>query len=160
MGNQDIHRLHPIYRAATDFCRLAELPFSFKVDSGNYETGIVFNIETKSYRKPEPHETWDNVKYPETMVCGDVTSYDHKIIIEIEEETGPRRTGAKLALKGHGHEGDPDTKKDSRRNEYYKMAGFRVLRIWESHCKHAVTWKLNLFEFLINCSRESPILTK
>ena len=150
MGQQDIHNIHPIYRACIDFCKLSELPFTFKVDSGNYETGIVFNIETGSYRRRNSFETWQDITYPEVMVCPDVLDFDHKIIIEFEEETGNRRSGDYLAKKGHGHEGDLDNKRDTKRGEFYK--DFTVFRLWESTYKNK-NWKLELFEFLIRCSK-------
>jgi len=150
MGIQDIERIHPIYRTCVDFSRLAEIPFTFKVDSGNYETAIQF--KDKYHAHPPWSEDW---KTNPEIFCPDILDYDHKIIIEFEEETGPRRTGAYLAKKGHGQEGDMDMKKDTRRNELYKMAGFRILRIWESHYNHSIIWKLKLFQFLIDCSKET-----
>ena len=153
MGIQDYHRLNPIYLAATAFCKLSELPFHFKVDSGNEETAIEFitsmNEERITAYHPPINRDWKKRgKVP------DILDWDHKIIIEYEEETGPRRNGAYLARKGHGHEGDPDTRKDENRNNLYSQAGFRVLRIWESHYTHSAIWKRNLFQFLIDCSKE------
>lgn len=155
MGVQDLEKLYPIYRACTEFCKLTELPFTFKVDSGNYETAIEF--QDGFHIHPPKSKNWDNT----TILCPDILilSCDNIIgVIEFEEETGNRRTGAYLAKKGHGHEGDLDTKRDSRRNELYKITGFRVLRIWESHYNHNTIWKLKLFQFLIDCSKEiSPV---
>jgi len=158
MGTNDLDRIHPIYRASVDFCKLADIPFHFKVDSGNYETGIVFNDLGYS-RRVKDREDWNEIKsYSNNpqLLCPDILDYQNKIIVEFEEETGNRKTGAYLAKKGHGHEGDYDTKRDTRRNEYYTNAGYRVLRIWESHYKHSTVWKLKLFEFLINCTKEAP----
>ena len=159
MGKQDIYNIHPIYRACIDFTKLSELPFTFKVDSGNYETGIVFNIETKSYRRHNSFETWQDITYPEVMTCPDVLDFDHKIIVEFEEETGPRKPGAKYAKKGHGHEGDYNTTRDNLRNDAYLAAGFVVFRLWESTFKNK-NWKLQLFEFLISCSKRPIRITQ
>ena len=148
MGAQDLNRIHPIYRACIDFTKLAELPFTFKVDSGNYETAIQFKGEYHTH--PPWSEDWET--NPE-IICPDILDYDNKIIIEFEEETGPRRTGAYLARKGHGHEGDLDNKRDTKRTEFYN--DFRVLRIWESQYNHSTIWKLKLFQFLIDCSKET-----
>lgn len=153
MGEQDYERLYPIYRFATDFCKLANIPFSFKVDSGKYETAIIFNELTKKHRRPKSNENWDNVKYPEIMIVPDITSYENMIAIEHEEETGKRRPGARMARKGHGHEGDMPTKRDERRNDLYKKNKFHVLRLWESN----VMWRITLAEFLISCYRQKII---
>ena len=129
MGNKDYPNLSKIYRFATDYCKLADLQFHFDVDSGHYETGIVFNLETGSCRRRIEQESWDDVRYPEIMIVPDVCDFTNKIVLEYEEETGNRKSGDKMAKKGHGHEGDEDGKKDSRRNECYERAGFTVLRI-------------------------------
>ena len=155
MGEKDYESLSKIYRFATDFCNLADLPFHFKVDSGRRETIIVFNLETGASRQPDPRENYDTLRYPEKDLVPDIADYSHKIIIEYEEETGNKRSGAKLARKGHGHEGDNDGKRDSRRNECYERADFKLLRIWESNFKKSNTWKIVVTEFLIDCWRKS-----
>ena len=134
-----------MYRACVDFSKLADLPYSFKEDSGNYETAIQFKEEHFSH--PPWSEDWDT--NPE-ILCPDILEWKNKIIIEFEEETGNRKSGARYARKGHGHEGDLSTKRDTRRNEYYKLAEFRVFQLWESTYKNE-NWKVKLFEFLINC---------
>jgi len=155
MGIKDYPSLNKIYRFATEYSKLAELPFHFRVDSGNYETAIVFNLETGNCRWKDEKETWDDIKYPEIMIVPDVCDFNHRIILEYEEETGKRRPGAKTAKKGHGHEGDMDKQKDSRRNECYERAGFTLLRIWESNFKKSSIWKIPVTEFLIQCRRKS-----
>jgi hypothetical protein len=155
MGLQDYNdRLYPVYRHATDISKMHYLPFSFKVDSGNYETSIVFNLETGSCRKGNENETPDDVRYPEKMIVPDVCDYEHKIIVEFDEETGNRRTGAKYAKKAHGHEGDLPGKKDSRRNECYNRAEFHFHQVWESKFKKKL-WTIPLTEFLFYCYRKS-----
>lgn len=155
MGQSDYHNLNPIYRFATEFSRLESLPFHFHIDSGHYETAIVFNTETNQYRRRNEQETWDDICYPEVMLVPDICDYDHKVIIEFEEETGNKKSGAKYAKKGHGHEGDMAGIRDERRNECYKQSGFKLLRIWESQFKKSTIWKISLSEFLINCYRKT-----
>jgi len=149
LGEADIERLYPVYRACTDFCKLAELPFSFQEDTGDYETAIEFKGEYHSH--PPWSEDWKTNPH---IICPDILDYDNKIIIEFEEETGSKRPGARLARKGHAHEGDLDTKRDSKRNEFYKQSGFSVFRLWESTYL-TENWKAKLFEFLINCWKKS-----
>ena len=154
LGNQDYSRLYPIYRHATDISKIHDLKFHFDIDSGNHETSIVFNLETKSCRKRNEYEEWDDIRYPELMITPDVCDFEGRIIFEFEEETGNRKSGAHHARKGHGHEGDPDKKRDTRRNECYKNAGFTLHRIWESQFKKSI-WQIPVTEFLINCYRKN-----
>jgi len=152
LGYADIERLYPIYRACTDFCKLADLPFSFKEDLGDYETIIA--IDGNNWYIPEKTQNWDNTIGQ--VFCPDIIDYSNHIIIEFEEETGPRKSGAHYARKAHGHEGDTDTVRDTKRNEAYKAAGFTVFRLWESVFK-TQNWKLQLFEFLIKCAKLEKI---
>ena len=148
MGNQDLERLYPVYRACTDFSKLAELPFHFREDTGDYETAIEFKQGLSIH--PPNAKNWDT---DPDIICPDILDFEHKIIIEFEEETGNRKSGAHYAKKGHGHSGDLDTKRDSRRNTFYEQYGFRVFRLWESDYKKQ-NWKVMLFEFLINCTKK------
>lgn len=152
MGYQDLERLYPIYRAITDFCKLADLPYSFKEDLGDYETIIA--IDGTNWYRPNPTENWNTVIGD--VFCPDIIDYFHHIIIEFEEESGPKKPGAHLARKGHGHEGDIDTVRDTKRNELYQNAGFRVFRLWESNFK-TTNWKIQLFAFLINCAKKTGV---
>lgn len=155
MGLQDFNeRLYPVYRHVTDISKMHDLPFSFTADSGSFETAIIFNEMDNSSRKPLPGENWESIKHPEVIIVPDVCCYDAKIVLEFEEETGNRRTGAHLAKKGHGHEGDLSTKRDSRRNHFYECAGFKLYRIWESAFKKNM-WKIPLTEFLFDVYRKN-----
>jgi hypothetical protein len=156
LGNADIHNLNKIYIFANDFCQLASIPFRFKEDSGNYETAIIIN-ELGYFRRTKPSDDWEKIKtYPHNprMFVPDLIDFENKIMIEFEEETGNKRPGAKLARKGHGHAGDLDGKRDSRRNEMYALSGFKLLRIWESELTISTVWKLIVIEFLLKCFRE------
>lgn len=150
MGIVDIERLYPIYRTCTDFCKVANLPFTFKEDLEDYETIIA--IDGSNWYRPETTENWETVVG--NVFCPDIIDFDNKIIIEFEEETGPRKPGAKYAKKGHGHSGDTDTVRDQKRNQSYNNAGFTVFRLWESAFKNE-NWKLQLCEFLTSCYKKS-----
>lgn len=140
MGEIDIEPLMKIYRECVAICKEHQLPFIFQVDHGTYETAIEF-IGSKSYHPPVS-ENWN--QNPE-IFCPDLLDYYNKIIIEYEEEVGGRRPGAKLARKGHHREGDLDTKRDFKRNLYYKDGAFRVLRIYESD----KLWQKKITDFLM-----------
>jgi fructose/tagatose bisphosphate aldolase len=144
MGEIDIDHLMKIYRQCVRLCKKYQLPFTFHVDHGTYETAIEF-IGSKSYHPPIS-ENWN--QNPD-IFCPDLLDYEHKIIIEYEEEVGERQTGSKLARKGHHREGDMDTKRDIRRNLYYEDGKFRVLRIYESD----ILWQKKLANFLIELTK-------
>lgn len=154
MGERDIVALNKIYRFSNDFCKLSGIPFHFEEDSGQYQTAIVFDEEEISYRKPESHEHWNNVLYPETMICCDVLDYDNKIILEYEEEGQKNRSGASLPSKGHGRDGDIPNKRDTKRNQFYNDNEFFFLRIWEAQFKVETIWKIKVIEFLLFCYKE------
>lgn len=155
MGVKDLERIHPVYRACVDFCKLASIPFTFKEDLGDYETAIQFKeIAYQEFVDTHPPYSEDGETNPE-INCPDILDYTNKIIIEIEEETGPKRSGAKYARKGHGHQGDPDTVRDTKRNAHYK--NFRVFRLWESVLKKE-NWHIQLFEFLIDCHKLNNLI--
>ena len=139
MGEIDIEHLMKIYRECVSLCKEYDLSYSFRVDHGTYETAIEF-IGSKSYHPPIS-ENWN--QNPD-IFCPDLLDYYNKIIIEYEEEVGGRRLGAKLARKGHHREGDMDTKRDFRRNLYYKDGKFRVLRIYDSD----KLWQKKIADFL------------
>ena len=140
MGHKDTVALHKIYEILKLYCKKYKVPYSFKVDTGSYETAIEF-IEEKPYHPPISHD-WSTKPI---IFCPDLLDWYNKIIIEYEEEVGNRRSGDYLAKKGHHREGDMDTTRDSRRNKYYKSGGFRILRIWNSE----QNWEKKLEDFLL-----------
>ena len=141
MGQVDLDALFRIYKEINTIVKKHKLLFSFKIDHGTYETAIEF-IDAKPYHPPLSND-WSTKP---AIFCPDLLDWYNKIIIEYEEEIGNRRHGDYLAKKGHHREGDMDTKRDSRRNRYYKQGGFRVLRIWESD----ENWKKKLEDFLLD----------
>ncbi len=72
----------------------------------------------------------------------------HKLIIEYDEEGQKHLSGARLARKGHGPEGDAPNKRDTDRDSLYRIGGFRVLRFYEADLKEQ-NWK-KLEKFLVN----------
>lgn len=139
MGHVDLEKLFDIYYESLLIAKKYNLPYRFTVDEGTYETAIEF-IEDKSFHPPISF-TW---KTKPVIFCPDLLDYYHKIIIEYEEEVGEPKRGAKLAAKGHNREGDLDNKRDEKRNDYYKQAGFSILRIWKSD----ESWRSKLKAFL------------
>jgi len=104
IGVQDLERLFPITYFCRDFCKEHNLPYTFKADLGSYETGIEFMpIDGVMIRciHPPRSKNWNESKTAGNEIkCPDLLDYSHKLIIEMEEETGPRKPGAKYAKKG------------------------------------------------------------
>jgi hypothetical protein len=141
MGEADIENLHKIYRICVDYAKLIDKGHNFRVDNGSFETALEFT-EHKVYHPPIS-KNWDN--HP-VIICPDIIDFNKKLIIEYEEESGNRRTGAYLAKKGHGHEGDYSTKRDVRRDGLYDKHGFKLLKIWQSDDINKI--KEKIFSFL------------
>ena len=133
-----------------------DLPFRFIEDSGDQETAIAIN----QYGIVKKITNISKQEFEQYYLDGflvfvpDVLDFINKIIIEFEEETGPKKPGAKLARKGHGHEGDLDTKRDYRRNKYYQYGEFFVIRVWESNFKIPALWKAKLAMELLEHHRK------
>lgn len=144
MGQIDLEKLFDIYYETLSIAKKYNLPYRFKVDEGTYETAIEFTDDGKLHHPPHSQ----NWKCNPIIFCPDLLDYYHKIIIEFEEETGAPRAGAKLAKKGHHREGDIDTKRDKKRNEYYRHGKFTVFQIWESD----KSWRKKLKIFLLSMS--------
>ncbi len=127
MGEVDNDRLIELQNYANSFPG-----FHFKADLGDFETAIEF-IESPDGKIQTLHPPIAKNWYDAYKILNpDLLDYNNKKIIEYEEETGNRRSGARLAKKGHGHPGDLANIRDSRRNSYYEKAGFKFLQIWES----------------------------
>ena len=146
MGLADIDSLFRVYNHVQEIIKKHELSYSFKIDSGTYETAIEF-IEEKPYHPPISNG-WSTKPI---IFCPDLLDWYNKIIIEYEEEVGDRRSGAYLAKKGHHREGDMDNKRDTRRGIFYKHRGFHILRIWESD----KAWMEKLENFLVGLKKKN-----
>lgn len=126
MGETDLMQLYKIKKWVKDFDAFA---FNFIVDTNTLEsrTGILINeygtvikssgiseSDAKQYRK-------DGFK----PFVPDLIDFKNKLIIEWQEEPKPNK-GAKIIKKGH------DEFSDSDKDLYYKLAGFKQLKLWES----------------------------
>ncbi len=146
MGIKDADALHTIYEQCKKFCLEFDLPYHFTVDNGDYETAIQFHFDESWYiLHPPVAKNWDSNP---TIICPDLLDFEHKKIIEYEEEGGKHRSGARLAQKGHAREGDLDTTRDVRRTKYYTCGNFDVLRFYETDLKKQNWTKLR--QFLLN----------
>ena len=123
MGIVDYENLYKIYRISIDYCKQEKLPFHFKVDSGTFETAIEF-WAMGCYHPPKSKNWKELKKTGNEIKCPDLLDYKHKMIIEYEEES-------KSDKKGHTSE----SKHDSHRDMLYRIAGFRLLKIWEFELK-------------------------
>jgi len=116
--------------------------YQFKTDDGTYETAIEF--WAMGYHHPPKSQSWEEVKEKGNQIkCPDLLDYYNKLIIEYEEESKPGKKGGKLGKKGHTEE----SAKDTNRDQLYRIAGFKVLKIWESEY-NSNSYKKKLYEFL------------
>lgn len=143
MGVSDIMRIYPIYKIVTSQCKEFGWPYQFKEDLGTYETAFIIN-DTGHTKIPIDFRDWEQLQEEGwTLQEPDICDYSYKIIIEYEEENGPRKAGAHLAKKGHGHPGDLSNPRDTKRDKNY--SGFKVCKIWESESNDVVEVKLHYF---------------
>lgn len=147
----DIVQKLKIYTCASGICDFLGFEYFFDIDRRNRETALIFNRETGDVRIPKPFEKAEDIAWPEKYKVPDVASRKNLIVFEYEEETGPRRTGAHMAKKGHGHPEDEYTRKDAEKYDCYKRGNVRYLRVWESEMKDPVLWRAKIAEFLIKC---------
>jgi len=145
LGVRDLMQIYPIVQECRKLSKRQFWDYNFKWDQGCFETLIAINEEKKTVRKPDTDETWESITYPEQPFCPDILEWNFKIAIEFEETEGKPRTGAKLAKKGHNADGLD--KRTSRRDEYYKLAGFNVLKIFDYESEQE--WKPRLRQFLL-----------
>lgn len=139
MGIKDLVPLHAIYDEIKSLEKEFKWGFDFKVDNGSFETAIEFRDAWKNHQEeyiqcwhPPMSRSWDEAKESGTVIrCPDLLDWHHKLIIEYEEAPGPRRSGAKLAKKGHGLEGDLTNDRDKWRDTYYRLTGFTILKIYQ-----------------------------
>lgn len=145
MGVKDADALHAIYEKVKAFCKENDLPYSFKVDDGSFETAIEF--WALGYYHPPRSENWEASRADGNEIkCPDLLDITHKLIIEYEEEGQKHLSGARLARKGHGPEGDMPNKRDMDRDRLYRIGGFKLLRFYETDLKEE-NWQ-KLYDFL------------
>jgi len=127
VGIVDYDNLYIIYRDCVDYCKKEKIKHHFKVDSGSWETAIEFTAT--GWHHPPKSKNWKEVKQKGNEIkCPDLVDFDNKIIFEYEETPKPGKHMGKLGKKGHTSE----SKKDTNRDTLYRIAGFKVLKIWES----------------------------
>jgi len=138
MGESDIAEL----MAINEVIKALKTKFTFKVDHGTYETAIEF--WSIGYYHPPKSKSWEELKGKgNEIICPDLLDYPNKLIIEYEEEPLPGKSTGKLGKKGHTEESD----KDSHRDQLYRIAGFSLLKIWESEYNNN-SYKEKLKKFL------------
>ena len=112
--------------------------YNFKVDNGLKETAFLILDNGSSVLGPLS-AAQINLGTP---FVPDLLDFNHKKIIEYEEEAKPNH-GPKIVKRGHFEESNRDT----RRDHYYHLAGFSLLKIWENEFKNN-TWKDKIDAFL------------
>jgi len=149
MGEVDYDNLHMIYKKCLEYCKKYCLPFNFKIDAGRYETAIEFielqNNQIKFYHPPISQNWEESKKRNSVIKCPDLLDFNHKLIIELDEEGCKKRPGARLATKGHGREGDMSTNRDEDRGYYYRIGEFKLLRFYEADLKKGNWEKIQNF---------------
>ena len=143
MGQVDI----TILMGINEEIKKLNTPYHFKVDHGSFETAIEFTAI--GYNHPPKSNNWEESRENGNEIkCPDLLDYTNKIIIEYEEEGQKSRPGASIPTKGHGPQGDITNTRDTHRDYLYRIAGFKLLKIWESEYKdNSYVGKLK--EFLI-----------
>jgi len=142
MGEIDYGNLYEIYRKCVDYCKAEKIPITLKVDSGTYETAIEF--WAIGYHHPPKSKSWKEVKKQGNEIkCPDILDFENKFIIELEEEPTPGKIGGKMGKKGHTSESDTDEHRDM----LYRIAGFRLCKIWESEFT-SNKYNQRLYQFL------------
>lgn len=147
MGEIDIDILTKINKKIVAFVKENDLPFKFETDKGQYQTAIEF--WAMGYHHPPKSANWNYAKSQGNQIkCPDLLDYEHKLIIEYEEEPKPGKRGGKLGKKGHSDESD----KDEHRDQLYRIAGFKLLKFWETDLKEE-NWD-KIYNFLKLSNKE------
>ena len=108
--------------------------FTFKIDLGTWETGLEF--WEMGYYHPPKSNSWEEVAENENEIkCPDLLDFEHRIILEYEEEPTAGKSSGKLGKKGHTEESEKDTNRD----RLYRIGGFRVFKVWQSEYKKLKT---------------------
>lgn len=140
MGEKDIGILTEINKKIESFTKEHNLPFKFETDKGQYQTAIEYSAI--GYDHPPKSKSWKELKQKQNeIICPDLLDFEHKLVIEYEEEPKPGKRG-KLGKKGHSEESN----KDEHRDQLYRIAGFKLLKIWETDLKNN-NWE-KLYDFL------------
>lgn len=128
------------------YIKSLQTKYRFKTDDGSFETAIEF--WKIGYWHPPRSKDWKEIKEKgNELLCPDLLDYENKLVIEYEEEPKPGKRGGKLGKKGHVEESN----RDEHRDQLYRIAGFKLLKIWETEYK-SKEWKQKLQKFLFNCT--------
>lgn len=140
MGHNDLMQLYPIVQECKRLESIYNWGFKFEWDQGDFETRIDIS-EDGVWSKGSNILPVSGFE----MFCPDIVEFSDQFIIEFEEEAKPN-TGYHRAKKHKGHFQELLTVRDEIRDKYYKLAGFEVLKIWESDGE----WKVKLKKFLVD----------
>lgn len=123
MGIKDLDRLNKLAQYANSF-----EPYHFDMDTDTKYSRNLILISQYGITIRQPISEY-TAKVSKSIgfkpFVPDLLDYNHKLIIEYNEEPLPQR-GAKIIKKGHDEFSDHD------KDLYYKLAGFKQLKIWES----------------------------
>ena len=123
MGIQDLDRLNQLANYANSFPS-----FHFTMDTDTkHSNNLLLISEYGSFIRPPISITLAEELRTKGFkpFVPDLLDIKNKLIIEYNEESKPYR-GAKIIKKGHDEFSDDD------KDLYYKLAGFKQLKIWES----------------------------
>lgn len=124
------------------FIKSLNTKYTFKTDDGSFETAIEFTAI--GYFHPPKSKTWEELDGNE-IKCPDLLDWHNRRIIEYEEEPKAGKRGDKLGKKGHTEESE----KDYHRDQLYRIAGFKILKIWETDYYNG-DYQSKLKQFLLN----------
>ena len=145
MGEVDLVILSDINKVVKKLEKENNWNFSFKTDDGTFETAIEFTAI--GYHHPPKSKNWNESKKEGNEIkCPDLLDFHNRIILEYEEEPKPGKRMGKLGKKGHTEESE----KDSHRDMLYRIAGFRLFKIWETEYKEN-SYEKKLWKFLCDC---------
>lgn len=146
MGITDYDNLKLIKQWSKEYNLINSTKFDFIIDTDTKEgkTRIMINevgdCEKRPFLTEKEAHTYRQNGYK--MCVPDLMDYERKLIIEYQEEpkgrVGILRRRGKIRKKGH------DELSDTMKDEFYALAGFTQLKIWES----STTKKQDLFDFL------------
>jgi hypothetical protein len=123
MGIQDLDRLDQIGTYANSFTKYH---FTIDTDTKNSDNGITINEYGICYKDPLTEVAARQLKkLGFKRFVPDLLDWKNKRIIEYQEEPKPCK-GPKIIQKGH------DEFSDENKDLFYKLAGFKQLKIWES----------------------------
>jgi len=135
MGEQDLNHLYPIY----SYLQKRYPAFGWQMDSGHYETRIAIEKETGKLITDISDQTLHILGCD--MFVPDIFSYGEKVAIEFQEQPKRKKHIGRLSKKGHTEFSD-EIKEDA-----YKSAGIKQIKIWDDDIDWRRTIDTKLAEF-------------